>query len=171
MHIAKLTTPDCPRAWAQCLSYSQAHIPYHYLLLLAWSPQKSWAHFPALPAKKQLREDTENTDTYFPQSTATRDLHEFLRITYTMFGAWSLLSWAALLDPRKDLGCQADLVSQRWSIGSQKGYWVPEVCLMLGKVFLSCVLLAIALLFMSVSEDVLLSWMSLSMPLTCPQYF
>lgn len=47
---------------------------------------------------------------------------------------------------------------------------LPEVRLLPGKVFPPRVLLAIALLFMSVCEDVLLSWTSLSMPSTCPLY-
>lgn len=124
MHIAKLTAPDVALESGLSASFSEAHVSYRYALLSAWSPWKSWAHFPALPAKKKLREDTGNTGPYFPQSTATRDLPEFLRMTYTLFGAWCLWPWKTLLDLRKGLGCQADLVSQRWPTGSEKGFWV-----------------------------------------------
>lgn len=110
MRIAKLTSPDA----ALESGLSASHIQRDTFLTAMCSsqcghPGKTGLIF--LPFL--LRENTGKTDTHFPHSTATRDLHGFLRMAYTLFGAGSLWSWKALLDPGKGLGCQADLVSQR----------------------------------------------------------
>lgn len=68
--------------------------------------RRHWKHRHIFPSKDRYKTPT------------------WLRMVYTLFGAWSLQSWKALLDPGKGLGCQVDLVSQIWPTGSRKGFWV-----------------------------------------------